>query len=395
MSNECSAIVWKRDFGGASRKLIAARLADHADDEGRGIWPSVERVAAQCNVSPRTVQRVLADFVDEKILVIVDEGGRGRGSTRRYDFNMAVVKGLPVAKWKPDEPAEIKGDTVSPLESQGDNEAPKGDSGDVLGCHGDTQTAIEPPVEPPVVSVRERAGEEEGENRKAVEKAFERAWQAWPTSVGNSRPDAWKAWLALTPAERVAAAEEAQRYVAAVRAVHSKVCAHSKYLSERRWIHNLPPKPEAAAEPVEAKPLGKAWMALWYQGILGGPDPRFAPRLTSWEQSLVDQGKADAQELLRQKVTRDGYPEVKRLNEGLRYRTVPRVEPALAALAADFKAVHVGDEIWEAWKALHAERGWPWLPDLGWIEWVHFPPGGPDGLKAFEEAVKALGGGKA
>ena len=97
MSNECSTVVWKRDFGNATRKVIAARLADHADDEGRGIWPSVDRVAAQCNSSCRTVQRTLAAFVTEGILKVVSEGGRGPGSTTRYDFDMAVIRSLPLA----------------------------------------------------------------------------------------------------------------------------------------------------------------------------------------------------------------------------------------------------------------------------------------------------------
>ncbi|TIR81414.1 MAG: helix-turn-helix domain-containing protein, partial [Mesorhizobium sp.] len=38
------------------------------------------------------------------------------------------------------------------------------------------------------------------------------------------------------------------------------------------------------------------------------------------------------------------------------------------------------------WKALFQQRGWPWLPDPGRV--AYFPVGGPDGLEAFEQAVR-------
>lgn len=95
MSNECSSLVWKRQFGSMTRKLIAARLADHADDEGRGIWPSDERITAQCDTSVRTVQRTLADFVKEGLLKAIREGGKGRFDTGRYDFEMDILKSIP------------------------------------------------------------------------------------------------------------------------------------------------------------------------------------------------------------------------------------------------------------------------------------------------------------
>ncbi len=166
MSNKCCDIAWERDFGSPQRKVIAMRLADHADSNGRGIWPSVERTAAECCLSVRTVQRVLKAFVDEGLLKVVREGGKGRRDTRRYDFDMAVLAALPQAVYgdksretyvKSDNKDDgSKGDTVSPLKP------PKGDSDDTLGCHGVTQTVREP-LEGRVVA---RARAQEGVSRK-------------------------------------------------------------------------------------------------------------------------------------------------------------------------------------------------------------------------------------
>ena len=150
MSNECTTIAWKRKFGSKARKTVAIRLADHADEDGCGIWPSVERVAAQCELSARTVQRALKDFVAEGLLIVVIEGGHGRHSATRYDFDMARLKALPEVVWGEkrtveideifDEIDETKGDTMSPLEGfKGDIGDAKGDIGDAKGDIGDAK----------------------------------------------------------------------------------------------------------------------------------------------------------------------------------------------------------------------------------------------------------------
>jgi hypothetical protein len=385
MSNECSTIVWKRDFGNSNRKVIAARLADHADDEGRGIWPSVERIAAQCNVSDRTVQRVLASFVSEGVLVLVDEGGRGPRSTRRYDFDMGVVSALPMAQWGP-ENLQNKGDTVSPLENgKGDSQSPKGDNPDEKGCHGVTQTTIEPPVEP---SPEREARERGQEDRKAVERSFERAWQAWPTSVSDSRPAALKAWLALSQPERESAFAEMARWLEANRTSGRKhVPAFGSYLADKRW-ENLPPAqdPEKPLN-VEAKPFGPWWMAARLKCLLRGPTMTPAG-LTSFERSLVADGKADEGELMRAKIAKTGWPTINAMHDRAANRQGVTVATALEHLAAMMEAVPVGSEIYVGWRALHEAKGWPWLPDPGDQRVVYFPAGGPEALDAFEAAIR-------
>ncbi|WP_093181749.1 hypothetical protein [Pseudovibrio sp. Tun.PSC04-5.I4] len=46
----------------------------------------------------------------------------------------------------------------------------------------------------------------------------------------------------------------------------------------------------------------------------------------------------------------------------------------MAPLADEFAAVRVGNEVWQAWKRLHEERGWPWFgPDRDLPDWAYMP----------------------
>ncbi|CTQ55357.1 hypothetical protein LP7551_03898 [Roseibium album] len=168
MSFHCSNMVWERDFGTPHRKVIAARLADHADSNGCGIWPSVERIAAECCLSVRTVQRVLKDFVKEGLLVIVAEGGKGPGSPRHYDFDMTVLAKLPLVNWgkkaretpvkNNEKHKPLKGDNQSPIDpAKGVSVSTMGDSVSQDGCQGVTQTINELSDKPPKGGVVARA----------------------------------------------------------------------------------------------------------------------------------------------------------------------------------------------------------------------------------------------
>lgn len=376
MSNECSTVVWKRDFGSLTRKVIAARLADHADDEGRGIWPSVERVAAQCNASIRTVQRTLADFVTEGVLKIISEGGKGPGSTTRYDFDMRVLEALPLACW-----GKNKGVTVSPLAvGKGDTDDAKGDTDDKKGCQPDTQTSIKPPIEPSLeregASEREdsqTASDEGGESRIAIERAFMRFLPRWPTYATDSQPEARRAWQRLTADERLEALAMIDAYLAAEKAAGRKHhCSVGRYLGEKRWT-NLP-RPQAEPDrPKPAAPFGKAWGAKLFSHLVRlpaalGPLPPASLRVIELnpekERMMLD-------DHLRQK----GWPDV---NEMLRKlgEIPPKpvfVSQAMIEAGADFQPVHSGGELDAAWGRLFGRMKLPALP-ANRPDWVYYPP---------------------
>ena len=239
-----------------------------------------------------------------------------------------------------------------------------------------------------------REGErEEGENhpasRKAIERAFERAFQAWPTSVSDSRPEAWKAWADLSPDERQQAAEEAGRYEAAVKAGGRKhLCSHAVYLREKRWTRLEPQASEERPAAVLAKPFGKLWQAARIKHLLAGVTGP-APVLTRVEQQMVQAGRFTAEQLLADKRVKTGFPAINAMHEKATHRQGVTVSTALQPLAEMMEAVRVGSERWEEWRLEHEVRGWPWVPDPGRQEWVYFPAGGPGGLRDFEATIKA------
>ena len=415
MSVECSGVVWKRNFSGASRKVVAVKLADHADDDGRGIWPSVERIAAQCDISCRTVQRVLADFVREGILKVINEGGMGPGSTRRYDFDMAVVRALPLAVPAPDsaETGRKKGDTVSPLaETKGDTDDAKGDTDDEKGCHGVTQTVIEPPIEPSLERARER---EAGEGPSHDD--FRKGLRKWPVGIADSEPKALRAWERLTTEERLQALDRQDEYVAAVKATkRTKWVGYDAYLSERRW-KRLPER-TAGAVKLGLPAYGPAWAAVCMRALLAGPVDTGPPevtretRLMAFEGMVKLRGEDWARDYFRRRdcdFADDGsmvFPadfEERQMREHVRRHGYPAVNGLYAAAEAGYGVsgpeAQLGQSLaklmvfvvadtppMRAWQDYFEERDWP-FPALGYRRGLYFPAGGPEELHAFERAI--------
>ncbi|MDS1135583.1 helix-turn-helix domain-containing protein [Nitratireductor indicus] len=251
---------------------------------------------------------------------------------------------------------------------------------------------ITPPAEPErEVRASEREdGQSDGQaNRKSVERAFERAFQAWPTSIGDSRPEALKAWIDLTAEEREGAFAEAGRYAEAARATGRKhLCSHAVYLREKRWLA-LPPRVEAERPAfVLARPYGKLWGVARLKTLLAGPTgPVHA--LTKIEETLVSQGRYSAEELLAEKRVKSGFPAINAMHEKAANRQGVTVSTKLEPLAAMLEPVPVDSERFEEWKLEHARRGWPWFADIGDQRVVFFPAGGPGGLNEFEAAIRA------
>ena len=198
--------LFRMNLGGCNRKLLAVRLADFADDDGRGIYPGVKRLANETELSERTIQRILADFVQEGILVVIKEASGRPGQTTRYDFDLARLFAYAPPK---------TGDTVSPVDETetGDNSAERGDTGDRDGCHGVTRTVIEPPIEPLKERESASAGSENSEDDphkltkrvKALEIGSNR--NPWPGAAGSSTQWAATQFKTLSPEDRKLAEE--------------------------------------------------------------------------------------------------------------------------------------------------------------------------------------------
>jgi hypothetical protein len=79
----------------STAKLVLLKLADHARDDGTGVYPSQKSVAEECGLSDRSVRNVIADAIEWGILVEVPTPGN---RANEYRFVMAEVEGR--SRWK-------------------------------------------------------------------------------------------------------------------------------------------------------------------------------------------------------------------------------------------------------------------------------------------------------
>ena len=392
MSIAVMSRLFKAQIGSPSRKILAIRLGDFAEDEGRGIWPTVGRLANETELSERTVQRLLKEFVDEGLLIVVAEGGGRPGQATRYDFDMMKLEALVRGKTVSNGCHHVTGDTMTPVTL--DTET--GDTDDIDGCHHVTQTVIEPLNKPSLERARERDGisaSEETEERKSIERDFKRVLRDWPTFLNEDEPKAFAEWLKLTAVERRSASENAQRYVAAVKAGKattgkSYVCFLKTYLSQKRWEKLPAPAQVAANAPAQAAPFGKMWAARVYELLLAGAT--HVGQLTALEQRMVEAGTFSVEHLLAEKQIKFGFPAVNDLFERAAGRRGALVPAYLQAMAERMTAVKVGGDLWQAWVAAHAVHGWPWLPNTGTMEYVYLPEGGPDVLNELQALLRGI-----
>nr|WP_153428676.1 helix-turn-helix domain-containing protein [Sinorhizobium meliloti] len=380
--------LFKAHLGSTNRKMLAVRLADFADDDGKGIWPTVGRLARETELSERTVQRILSEFVDEGLLIVRKKGGWKPGEGTRYDFNMSALGRLQAAKMAVEGCHGVTRDTVTPVTAA----TGTGDTDDAEGCHGDTQTVIEPPIEPS--DLREGAREAEGqesqtETEQSIEKGFWALVKDWPGFAGMPKEPAKRAWFALTADERREAAERFPRWLQLLKAQKkSHTPAPSTYFGEKLWM-DVPAQDEAA-KPVNAMaaPFGKLWSAARISELLMAPTGIIAPP-TQFQLSLIKQGKTTLDEVRAEQRMRCGWPSVNTMHERARERQGWLCPLALEEAAQGFQQVHRDSEQLAVWRREHQRRGWP-FPEGRLPDWVYFPPieggGDPDLLVA--EAVE-------
>lgn len=88
MSVHVTSPIWNLCLEGHA-KIVLLKFGDSADDDGSNSYPSVMTVARQSGLSRATVQRFVADFVANKVLVIEENQAGGRGLTRHYRVDTA------------------------------------------------------------------------------------------------------------------------------------------------------------------------------------------------------------------------------------------------------------------------------------------------------------------
>lgn len=372
--------LFEAQLGSASRKMLAVRLADFADDRGKGIWPTVARLSRETELSERQVQRILAEFVDEGLLIVRSKGGGKHGAGTRYDFDMAAIARLEspkeVPEPAPEQPSDgchgVTRDTESPVTY----ETARGDSMSPQGCHHVTQTVIEPPVEPS--SEREGAREPEGEDQptetpQSIERAFWKLVQPWPNLKGMPKQKSLNAWRRLTAGERRAAVECFPRWLELLKANgKSHPAGPYSYITEKLWT-DLPAL-EQAAKPTTAMaaPFGKLWMGTLLADLFLPPTGIIAPP-TPLQRSMIASGQLTLEAVMAEKRLKGGWPGVNMMYERARERRGALCPLALEPAVSDFHQCHRDGDVLAAWRVEFARRGWPFY-DGALPEWVWMPP---------------------
>lgn len=213
MSVHIQALVYSRKMGGPSHKLVALKLADHANDEGGSIYPSQARVAAECELSDRQVRRILNDLIEAGIIRKVAGEKGGRNVTVTYAFDLRVVASLPVA-YRPNP--------------------------DIMSAFPETRTFET--QNPDICDIKPGHPCPTNHHRTTTEPShFDKFWNAYPKKAdkGAARR-AFKAALKKTDIDTLIAA--AKRYAAVADPAYTKNPA--SWLNAEAWDNDIPtPKP--------------------------------------------------------------------------------------------------------------------------------------------------------
>lgn len=140
MSVKVMTAVFERYPVGGGEMILALALADHANDDGTRVFPSIESLMAKTRQARRTVQYQLRRMEESGWLILVNSGNGGRNQHREYRINLDWINGGEL----PD--SENKDAENAPLEESenGANNAPlnndeKGASDDIKGANDDTK----------------------------------------------------------------------------------------------------------------------------------------------------------------------------------------------------------------------------------------------------------------
>lgn len=108
---ECPATVNGIEFK-PGHKYVLLKYADHADHDGRNIYPSVKTVAKKTGYEERSVQRLTHEL--NQMGVLVEDGQGPRGTNRWYiPFSPGGDKISPLTKFQGDKNTESLGDIPS------------------------------------------------------------------------------------------------------------------------------------------------------------------------------------------------------------------------------------------------------------------------------------------
>lgn len=236
-------MIWVRKHApvdNATEMCILYSLADRANDDGTGCWPSNETIADEARCSPRTVKRHMKELASRGLIVPGDErmvaSYRPDRRPNVWDLNMSLRRGdTGCQNDTPD-----KGGVSSGVQ-RGDNGGDHGvSSGAQRGDTVVTQTIHNPPVEPPLTPQGESsdkpASKKKAPTRHEYTPEFEEFWKMWPNQRGQSKFEASKKFTTALKAADAETILEGARQFAADPNLDVDYCpAPTTWLNNRRW----------------------------------------------------------------------------------------------------------------------------------------------------------------
>ncbi|TNE62193.1 MAG: hypothetical protein EP341_00330 [Sphingomonadales bacterium] len=177
MSNVCAFIVQRRRVGSSTKKAVMMYLADRASDDGSGIWTSKSHIAADTELSKRSVQNAMNDFENDGLLEKVGTKPCQNGYTYEYRLILTAIEALPGTR-------ESTGAGDSPVQEihlTGAGDSPQ----DVQEIHPNHPITIHEPSNTPLPPEGDdlfSANEEQETQRDSIEEGFNEFWdKIWPS----------------------------------------------------------------------------------------------------------------------------------------------------------------------------------------------------------------------
>ncbi len=90
MSVRLMGVVWQTELP-KNLKMLLLALADHANDDGAGIYPGVARLADKTSDSERNVRRLLAELEDRGLIEAVAYRAGGHGMATHWRIVIAEL----------------------------------------------------------------------------------------------------------------------------------------------------------------------------------------------------------------------------------------------------------------------------------------------------------------
>ncbi|TIU46040.1 MAG: hypothetical protein E5W19_28075 [Mesorhizobium sp.] len=148
----------------------------------------------------------------------------------------------------------------------------------------------------------------------------------------------------------------------------------------------------ASSRRIYAPPFGPLWGVNLYALLLTGPD-KSMPAPSRFVAAEIAKGGDMAKRYRLEHQANNGFRAVTFVLQGAADAKGCTVDERLQPLVSMFEPVPAEAAAFGAWKIIHVERGWPWLPDLGKQRVAYFPKDGSEGLERLRVAIIEMSAG--